>query len=383
MPTRPPPARMPLDRWRVQVHAPFPAYPTLLIGQAAARSPEFEPSAAGGGAPVLIGSAVGESADSVTTRARGELAERVSNVLAGRTAEARATTVAPFTALGRSALDPAAWQGGDPALRTVPMLWVPGESLITGAEVLVPASAAFVHHRPPPGCVSAFRTGSTGVAAHTTAAAAGRHAVLEVLERDLVYRAWYGQGLTCAPPLPTPRGLLDALGLCAGVLVLAGAGVHCVVVCLHSADRRAQSFGLRCTTAEPADAVLPAVYEAVMVRTRMDTPVARAAWQRVRQRSPQLPQDIAERATLTYHGADRLAYWQDRAVPELPRRPTGHTEPARVLADRTGQDVVAVDTTIPQLREAGTRVVRIVAPGAHQLPGREPPGMPHPPHPIS
>jgi ribosomal protein S12 methylthiotransferase accessory factor len=371
------------DRWQVQVHAPFPACPSLLIGQVAARSPEFEPSAAGGGAPVLIGSAAGESRESVTVRARGELAERVSNVLAGRIAESHATITSSFTRLRRTALDPAAWPGGAPEMRTVPMLWVRGESLVTGEEVLVPASAAFLHHRPPPGCVSAFRTGSTGVAAHTTAGAAGRHALLEVLERDLVYRAWYGDGPTCAPPLPTPRRLLDRLGLGASVLVLPGPGVRCVVACLHSPDRRAQSFGLRCTLDEPAGAVLPAVYEALMVRARMGTPVARAAWQRVRERSPRLPQDVAERAALTYYGADHLGYWQGRAVPELPRPPAPGTGPAHVLADRTGQDVVAVDTTIPQLDATGLRVVRIVAPGAHQLPGREPAGLSHPPHPIS
>lgn len=372
-----------INRWRVRLYAPFPSCPDLLIGQAAARSVEFEPAAAGGGAPVLIGSAVGESPEAVTTRARGELAERVSNVLAGRIAEAPARIVAPFTKLGRSALDPAAWQAGEPQLRTLSMLWVPGQSLVTGEEMLVPASAAFLHHRPPPGCVSAFRTGSTGVAAHTTAGAATPHALLEVLERDLVYRAWYGDGVTCAPPMPTPMALLDRLGLCASVLVLPGSGVCCVVVCLHGPDRRAQSFGLRCTSDEAAGAVLPAVYEAVMVRSRMDSTVARAAWHRVRERHPRLPQDIAERAALTYYGADCLAYWQAKAAPGLPGQSARDIDLAYVLAERTGQDVVAVDTTIREVREAGLRVVRIVAPGARQLPGREPTGLPHPPHPIS
>lgn len=371
------------DRWQVQLHAPFPGCPSILIGQVAARSPEFEPSAAGGGAAVLIGSAVGECSDSVTVRARGELAERVSNVLSGRIVESQGAIISSFTRLGCAALDPAVWPTGEPEMRTLPMLWVPGKSLITGDEVLVPASSAFLHHRPPPGCASAFRTGSTGVAAHPTVEGAGRHAMLEVLERDLAYRAWYLDGLTCAPSLPTPDRLLAQLGLRAAVLVLPGPGVQCVVSCVHTPDGRAQSFGLRCTTGEPADAVLPAVYEALMVRSRMQTAVAQSAWCRVRERTPPVPHDLAERATLTYYGADRLAYWQRKAVPELPPQPAHTVDLASALAAHTGQDVVAVETTIRQVSAAGLRVVRIVAPGAHQLPGREPTGLDRPPHPIS
>lgn len=372
-----------MDRWHVQVQAPFPRCPTVLIGQVAVRSPEFKPSAAEGGGSILIGCAAGDSTDSVATRARGELAERVSNVLAGRIAEADAAIVASFAQLGHRAVDPAAWHTIETGTRAAPMLWVLGRSLITGDEVLVPASAAFLHHRPPPGCVSAFRTGSTGMAAHVTESAAGRHALLEILERDLVYRAWYGEGLTCAPPVPTPQGLLTQLGLRASVLVLPGSGVRCVVVCLHTAGGRAQSFGLRCTTGVATNAVVPAFYEALMVRSRMDTAVAQAAWQRVRMRSPPIPWDVAERATLIYHQADSLAHWQAKVVPEPAVRPPPDTDLARVLADRTGQDVVVVETTIPQVQAAGMRVMRIVAPGAHQLPGREPEGSDHPPHPIS
>lgn len=371
-----------VDRWRVQVHAPFPACPSLLIGQVAVRSPEFEPSAASGGARVIIGSAVGESRDSVTLRATGELAERVSNVLAGRIAEAQGAIVASFTRLGRAALDPAAWRTGEPGMRALRLVWVPGTSLITGQEVLVPAGAAFLHHRPPPGCASAFRTGSTGVAAHPTVEGASRHALLEVLERDLVHRAWYVDGPTCTLPIRTPDELLDQLGLRAGVLVLSGPGVRCVVACVHAPDGRAQSFGLRCIPGQSADAVLPAVYEALMVRSRMDTAVARCAWRRVRERTPQVPHDIAERAALAYFGADCLTYWRNKAVPELPPQHEHNTDLASALAEHTGHDVVAVETTIPQIGAAGLRVVRIVAPGAFQLPGREPPGLNSPPHPI-
>ena len=377
-----------IGRWKVRVDAPFPGCPEVLIGQVAARSPEFAPSAAGGGAPVLIGCAAGEDMDSVIARSRGELLERVSNVLSARIAEAQAEIVASFAQLGpRRALDPAGWPMGEVGLRTARMLWVLGRSLVTGEEVLVPASAAFLHHWPPAGCVSAFRTGSTGVAAHATEGGVVRHALLEVAERDLAYRAWYADGPTCLASVPTPDALLDRLGLCAGVLILPGPGVRCVVVCLHSAEGRAQSFGLRCTTGMAGEAVMPAIYEALMVRSRMDSAVVRAAWERVRGRRPCLPYDIAERAALAYHGAEGLAYWRARAteeaVPITPPKTMVDSDLARAVANHTGQDVVVVETTIPQVGAEGIRVVRVIAPGARQLPGREREGSRCPPHPIS
>lgn len=375
-------------RWNVQVHAPFPTCPDVLIGEIAARSAEFAPSAASGGAPVLIGCAAGEDESSVRLRARSELLERISNVLAGRTAEAGTEVIGSFAQLGpRHALDPAGWPVGEPGLRTARMLWVAGRSLVTGQEMLVPASAAFLHHRPPAGCTSAFRTGSTGVAAHDTLDAAARHALLEVAERDLAYRSWYADGPTLAAVVPVPDRLLHRLGLRAEVLLLPGPGVRCVVVCLHGGDGRAQSFGLRCTAGTAVDAVLPAVYEALMVRSRMHIAVARAAWERVRNRDPRLPHDVAERAALAYHAAEGLAYWKSKAaapiVPEPRSRPVSDGELARAVADHTGQDVVAVETTIPRVRDEGLRVMRVVAPGAHQLPAAEPANSGCPPHPIS
>ena len=105
---------------------------------------------------MVIGAAAGDDTASVVLRARGELIERVSNILSGRVAESRAELVASFDDLhrrGRTALDPACWRepGGTAALRQAPLLWVPGESLLSRREVLVPAGAAFLHHRPPPG----------------------------------------------------------------------------------------------------------------------------------------------------------------------------------------------------------------------------------------
>ena len=63
---------------RVQVFRPFPAAPGVVFGRAAARSGQFEPSAAAGGQRVMIGSAAGSDPADVELRARNELIERVS-----------------------------------------------------------------------------------------------------------------------------------------------------------------------------------------------------------------------------------------------------------------------------------------------------------------
>jgi ribosomal protein S12 methylthiotransferase accessory factor YcaO len=44
---------------------------------------------------------------------------------------------------------------------------------------------------------------------------------------------------------------------------------------------------------------------------------------------------------------------------------------ARLLAEQVASDVVAVDTTTPQVCGDGVTVVRVVAPGARRLPADE------------
>jgi ribosomal protein S12 methylthiotransferase accessory factor len=185
--------------WRVEVFAPFPESAQVLFGRVAARSAAFGRTSASGGGAVLIGSAAGHDPQDVALRARGELLERMSNVLAGRVAEAAGTVVATFEQLRRRrapAVDPAHWGGRE--ARDASQLWVAGQSLLTGAETLVPAGVTFLHHRPPNGCQAMARAGSTGVAAHPDATVAADHAAWEIFERDLVRRSWYNGG-----PAPT------------------------------------------------------------------------------------------------------------------------------------------------------------------------------------
>lgn len=391
-----------LSHAEVQVFAPFPHSPEVVFGRVAVRSPAFGSTSASGGAPVVIGAAAGDDTASVVLRARGELIERVSNILSGRAAESRAELVASFDDLrrqGTTALDPACWREfGSPAeLRQAPLLWVPGESLLTHQEVLVPAGAAFLHHRPPPGCRAVPRAGSTGVSAHPSFAAAVRHSLLEVLERDLVWRSWYSSGpvavLPDRPLEPPLDKVADGLGARVSALTLPGPGTTaCVVVCLHTEGEREQSFGARCVagrgTAEIRSGVAVAAYEALMVRWSMGTAVAKRAWEELgRETGVPSPRNALEHAIAAFHGGSSLAHWRAKATTDqetgaVPASTTSDADLAYLLAEHTGEEVVAVDTTASGARAARVTVMRVVAPGARQLPAREPAGSGHPPHPF-
>jgi ribosomal protein S12 methylthiotransferase accessory factor len=386
----------------VQVFAPFPHSPEVVFGRVAVRSPAFGSTSASGGAPVVIGAAAGDDTASVVMRARGELIERASNILSGRAAESRAELVASFEDLrrrGMTALDPACWRepGGTAELRQAPLLWVPGESLLTRREVLVPAGAAFLHHRPPPECRAVPRAGSTGVSAHPSPAVAVRHSLLEVLERDLVWRSWYGSGPVTVlpePPLDSPLDkVAGGLGARASALILPGPGTTaCIVVCLHTEGECEQSFGARCVADRGNTAirrgVVVAAYEALMMRWSMGTAVAGRAWEELGRETRVLsPRGALEHAVAAFRSGSSLAHWRsksttDQAAGMAPAGTARESDLAYLLAEHTGEEVVAVDTTTPGARAAGVTVMRVVAPGARPLPAREPAGSGHPPHPF-
>ncbi|MFD0267473.1 YcaO-like family protein [Streptomyces sp. NPDC127106] len=399
--------------WPVQLHRPFPGADRVVLGRVAAASRVFAVNDAAGGRRVLIGSAIGTDPADVERRARGELMERVHNVLSGHR-PAPGAVVASYGVLrrrGRPCLDPAAWHElrRVPRVRDMMLAWVPGRSLTGAGEVLVPACAVHLAHRPPPDCGAPLRPGSTGLAAHPDRASARRHAVLEVLERDLLRHAWYAAAPRLAPAGPAPlseplRQALTVLGMRERCLVLPGpAGTACVVACLHTPDGARQSFGCRATTGDLAPAADSAVHEALMVRWSMGTTSARSVWKRMREEPPSRPPSgPLEHALHTFHRQDSLAHllsgalggvWPAPGAPAPPAR-TPHLALALALADRTEEDVVEVATTfsgagatgIGGAGAGGLVVVRVVAPGARRLPADEPAppdGSCHPPpHPL-
>lgn len=390
--------------WPVDVFRPYPECERLVFGRCAARSAEFGGNSAAGGDAVIIGSAAGPDPDSVVPRARGELVERASNILAGRAAErASGHVVGSYAELRRRgvpALDPAAFRAGGGGVRAgrdgvrdARMLWVRGESLVTGAEAMVPAGAVHLRHRPPPGCAAPVRAGSTGLGAAPTGERAARHAVLEVCERDLIVAAWYAEQppATCFATLPPSVEVLDllgVLGLRVRLWALAGPGrLACVLACVFAPDGGRQSFGGRCVPLEggrvPAAAVDTAVYEALMVRWSMSTPASARARLALRDR---LPRDALEHAVHAFDQPYAMARLTARLDPAAPEHavpvPESAAEPARLLAAATGEDVIAVDTSAPEFAGPNAAVVRVVAPGARRLPGTEPADSTVPPHPF-
>ncbi|WP_151770262.1 YcaO-like family protein [Streptomyces abyssomicinicus] len=374
----------------------------MVFARVAARSDAFGSTGAGGGMRVLVGSAAGAGATDVAARARGELMERMGNVLTGREAESGATgttrtaTYTELRRLGIPAVDPAVW--GTVAARAARQLWVVGRALRAGREVWVPAGAAFLQHRPPPGCTATVRAGSTGVAAHPRRESATAHAAWEILERELIRRSW------CAPqdhrpsvhdalsgPDELQTGLTSLLmreRLSATVLLPPAPQQVCVaVVCLHTDDGRRQSFGASCGPADARTTTLTkAAFEALMVRWSMGTAAADRARRRLEDAGR--PRGAVEHALWAFHHQDALSHWQGgpghatgAGGPGSVENPgPGSPDPVTVLSEYTGLDVIAVDSAAGPPRTEDLSVVRLVAPGARPLPSRTAPGTP--PHPF-
>ncbi|MEU3315944.1 YcaO-like family protein [Streptomyces sp. NPDC006662] len=389
-------------RWVPEVFHPYPDSPAIVFARVAARSQAFGPTGAAGGHPILVGSAAGVTADDVAIRARGELVERVSNVLTGRAAEAgalpqtRTATHAELRRLGIPAVDPALWS--TTASRADRQLWVRGRSLTSADEVWVPAGAAFLQHRPPPGCTATVRAGSTGVAAHPRRESATAHAAWEILERELIRRSW------CAPddhrpsaydimaePTGLPaelRALLAREQLCATALLPPAPQQVCAaVVCLHTQDGRYQSFGASCgPPGGTTTALAKAAFEALMVRWSMGTAAAHQARQRLE--AADRPRGAVEHALWAFYRQDALRHWTGgepagghRGVHSVTEgSAVGSPDPVDLLTRYTGLDVIAVDCPTGPPHTEDLSVVRLIAPGARPLPARTAPGIP--PHPF-
>lgn len=388
-----------MSAWTPQVFVPYPDHPGVLMGRVAARSATFEGAVAVPGARVVVGSATGHDRDQVVRSARGELLERMGNIVAGREAEAATGTVATWSELRREGV-----AALEPRLRPDERrLWVNGRT-VRGDGIRVPAGSVYLRHRPPPGCGAAPSAGSTGVAAHPDREAAVRHAAWEVLERDLVRRSWYGPASQSPYRLPGELGgplgaLMEAQELVVTALALpAPAGVACVVACLHRPDGTGQAFGARCGPPDTLPALVEkAAYEALMVRWSMGTEAARRSWAQWHGTTP--PGTAVQHALWAYHRQDSLSLWGPTRMPgadppgaepsrsepsrtEKPSRTgsvrTVSSDPLRILAGHTGQDVILVDTTSRPARDAGVHVVRVLAPGALPLPTGSGTGHPHP-----
>jgi ribosomal protein S12 methylthiotransferase accessory factor len=372
----------------VHVTRPFADYPALVFARAALRSPVFARTRPSGSvaapeAELVIGAASGTGEHEVGVRARAELVERTSNILAGRRTEdiGCCDSFARRSRGGAPVMDPRCWPelADIPEIRERPLLWAEGVSLTHGGEVLVPACTVYLRHRPPDGSPAGMSPGSAGLAAHRSVELARQHALLEVFERDLFWRAWYGDGPRRVIDVDPLRTELRALGLERTTLLLPGPeGCACVVVCLSEPNRSRQSFGARAVSSTDErsihDATRIATHEALMVRWSLNTPSARTSAEALAgRRSPDGP---LEHALHAFHRQDSLGHLLAGAARGLPAG-LGDADLAGALADHTGQDVVWVDTAarsgdlVEAVPDSPLIVGRVVAPGARRLPANE------------
>lgn len=298
--------------------------------------------------------------------------------------------VASPRALGATALDIAriprcsAAEYADPRcpVRPVdpdaPIRWVPGISLIDGAERLVPAVMVHLHLKAWP--AERFWMGiSTGTAAHTSLPAAVNAAICEMIERDAIALTWLLR-------LPVPRIVPPDVPTASAAALLGKLAPSNVVhhafdattdlgiptvfgVQLTEGHSRCALFVSCATSLDPVAAYCKAIREASPARA-----VLKAA--------PPPPANIADFAALTdgavYYGegghhADfdfllKHDHGTTLAAMEALVPAEARDDPARGMAflvarlRARGMEAILVDVTADEVRDAGLWVVRVIIP---------------------
>lgn len=265
-----------------------------------------------------------------------------------------------------------------PADPSAPIRWVRGYSLAYDRERLVPAILAHLHLRPWPS-ERFWLPISTGVAAHTSLAAAMVNAICEVIERDGLALAWLLRLPLPRIELPDPPPVslvpfLERLGkgrvahyFFDGTTDLGIPTVFAVQVC---EGHPTCELYVSCATAlDPATAYAKAICEispALSVMSRERT----------------LPSDVADFCELT-HGADYygrgghrsdfeflLGHAASRPLDDIGQDSlvdpgASGEQKLRFLVGRLnalGMEAIALDLTTEELRDVGLWVVRVVIP---------------------
>jgi ribosomal protein S12 methylthiotransferase accessory factor len=303
---------------------------------------------------------------------------------------------ATHAALGHLAIDPtrlAAYRPEVEALVPYPpyrddqaIAWLVGRSLLDGSARMVPAQA--VHPRLPDGWQepALWEPCGSGTASGRDHDAAELAALLEVLERDAFFMAWYCRVPSVALDLRShPRAAVRAL-----VRQQAAAGVELRAVELPSTSpaRVVAAVALRSDAAEDEPAVCmglgaaltraEAGERAVLAALQLHAELARGlASPRVRRLRQALvdgeqPVSNAGRHGLWFsHRVGLAAIGRLLDTESLQPAPWGPSEPVpvrvalRTLVEHLRADAVeavAVEITPPSLAELGWSVVRVIAP---------------------
>lgn len=331
----------------------------------------------------LGGAGADSSRELAWVRAVVEGAERYASMAH----DARDFVTASAHELGRGALDLDTIPGcsdkeyADPACpfrrpdKAVPIRWTRGFSLVDRCERYVPAVMTHLYFKPQP-TEMFWQMISTGIAAHTSVAAALVSAICEVIERDAIALTWL-----CRLPLPrieveplVPRALETNLRLLNRSLVChylfdatTDVGVPTVYAVQTLEGHSKLSQYVNCATDfDPVVACAKTIRESAPTRAVFQYP-------------PEIPADVADFTSL-YDGATYLGRPEARGAFDFLLKASGRRRLLEMAAEGVTDDaarlrslvrrlaalrmdVVAVDLTTDELRDVGLWVVRAVIPG--------------------
>jgi ribosomal protein S12 methylthiotransferase accessory factor len=265
-----------------------------------------------------------------------------------------------------------------PAPLDAPIRWVRGYSLVSEREILVPAVMAHLHIQAWP-AERFWLPISTGVAAHTDLASAVMAAACEVVERDALALAWLARLPLTRVGIgsPAPEPIADLTGRFRNVRqqlqffdATTDFGVPTVLLVQVLRGHPTAEVLVACASAAEAHvACAKAIKEA-------------AACVRVMSAERLIPSAVVDFYELT-HGADYYArgghlddfaflFGSGRSVSLDAMNDAAGVTPGAAPRDalrhlvgtakRLGFDLIAVDLTTDELRDAGLWVIRVIAP---------------------
>jgi ribosomal protein S12 methylthiotransferase accessory factor len=336
---------------------------------------------------------VGTTARIAIAKALGEAVERYCSALF----RYEDLEWAAYSELRARATDPEAFALYSPAQYAAPgfawqpftadtrVAWVPGTSLVTDAEVMVPAAFTYVpyHFQRDRGDTPITQPISTGLACGVSFEDAALSALCEVVERDAFTRTWQAvQRHRGIDDTDLPTDLADLIDRYRAV----GLAVHLVDITSDAGCPSLLAVAEGFSEMSPAIAVAASTHPdpAVAVRKSLEELAhTRKYAAQVMDFLPPVPVDVerghpkvdGQRAHLRFYcpqeakGAASFLWADERRIrlEDIPR-PAGRDLASLVAAvAATGEDVVAVDLTSADVADLGLSVVRVVVPGFHPL----------------
>jgi ribosomal protein S12 methylthiotransferase accessory factor len=356
--------------------------------------------------PVTAGCALGDL-QPARDAAVGEAVERYcGNIVRDGLVK---SSYAALVAAGERAVDPTGLALYSPAQyaepgfpyvafdRDLEVRWTPGRTLGTSAPAWVPASLVWVTYTETGLLPGEPRTNGTvfaGIAAGPSRAAAEWSALLEVVERDTLVRAWSG-GVPFVE-VPAPAWVRELTDPCPYLRfrhyeVVSDVGLGVRVAVVRDEDRAYLTLGSACRP-DPAAAAAKAVVEALQLQLlvrQLDDESSAYAAMAARGDGPLKPWRADRRYTESYRPdlrdardpicnlqlyldpalqrrfEDALRERANRVTPGA-RRVAGAPRSLRETVERLGapgHDGYSVEVTTSDLRDTGLHVARVVVPG--------------------